>query len=47
MAKAMHYSLQQRGIQSPGDPDTFATASQVAAYLQQASQRSLNPTGAK
>jgi phospholipase C len=45
MAKAMHYSLQQRGIKPPGNPDNLTTASQVAAYLQQATQRSLNQTG--
>lgn len=46
MARTMHYSLQQRGIKPPGDPDALTTAGQVAAYLRQASQRSLNPTGA-
>jgi phospholipase C len=45
MAKTMHYSLQQRGIKPPGDPATLTTASQVASYLQQANQSSLNPTG--
>ncbi len=45
MAQAMHFSLQQRGIQPPGDPSTLTTAGQVAAYLQQAGQRALNPAG--
>jgi hypothetical protein len=46
IARTMHYSLQERGIKSPEDPTTLTTASQVAAYLQQANQLSLNPTGA-
>ncbi|HUA97561.1 MAG TPA: alkaline phosphatase family protein [Terracidiphilus sp.] len=47
IARAMHYSLQQRGIASPVDPSTLTTASQVAAYLRQANQLSLNPPGAQ
>ena len=46
IAKAMNYSLQQRGLQSPGNPDTLTTASQVADFLRQANQRSLTQTGA-
>ena len=45
IAKTMHYSLQARGIKPPADPDTLTTAGQVATYLRQASQLSLNPTG--
>jgi phospholipase C len=46
ITRTMHYSLQQRGIKPPGDPDTLTTASQFENYLQQANQLSLNPTGA-
>ena len=45
MAKAMQYSLQQRGINSSGDPNSLTTAGQVAAYLRRANQLSLNPSG--
>lgn len=47
MAKAMDYSLRQRGLQSPGDPDSLTSASQVAAYLRQANERALNPGGGR
>jgi hypothetical protein len=46
MARAMSFSLQQRGIKPPGDPDKLNTASEVAGFLKQARQRALNPTGA-
>jgi len=45
MARSIEFSLQQRGIASPGDPATLTTAAQVSAYLQQASQLALNPAG--
>jgi len=44
MAKAMDYSLQQRGVEPPGDPSSLETAGQVAADLREANKRSLNPT---
>ena len=45
MAKTMHYSLQRRGVEPPGDLDGLETASQVATYLRDANERSLNPGG--
>ena len=45
LAQTMHYSLKQRGIEPPGDPNTMTTAAQFAAYLKQASHLSLNPPG--
>jgi hypothetical protein len=45
LAQTMHYSLKQRGIEPPGDPDTLTTAAQIANYLKQANHLSLNPPG--
>jgi phospholipase C len=47
MARAMDYSLQQRGVKSPGDPAALTTAAQVAAYLREANQRAFSPAGGR
>jgi phospholipase C len=38
MACAMHYALQQRGLQPPGDYTTLTNSPQVSAYLKQSQQ---------
>lgn len=40
MARTMQYSLQQRGIASPGDPSTMNTAGAIADYFAAAQARS-------
>jgi len=45
MAGSMHFSLEELGIRTPGDPAALTTASQVAAYLQQTRQLALSATG--
>jgi hypothetical protein len=42
----MYYSLQQRGIEPPGNPANLTTASEVSDFLKQAGQLSLDPIGA-
>lgn len=45
MAGAMHYSLQQQGLQPPGDPAALTNSTQVSAYLKQAHQILQNAAG--
>lgn len=45
MANAMHYSLQQQGLQPPGDPAALTNSTQVSAYLKQAQQILQNAAG--
>lgn len=40
LARVMQYSLQQRGIASPGDPNTMNTAGEITDYLAAAQARS-------
>jgi phospholipase C len=45
MACAMQYSLQQQGLQPPGDCTTLTDSTQVSAYLKQAKQILQNAAG--
>lgn len=44
MARAMYYSMQQRGIKPPGNPDDLTTAGEVSDFLKQAGQLSIAPS---
>jgi hypothetical protein len=45
MAGTMHFSLQQQGLQLPGDYTTLTNSTQVSTYLKQAQQILKNAAG--
>jgi hypothetical protein len=45
MAGAMQYSLQQQGLQPPGDYTTLTNSTQVSAYLKKSQQILQNAAG--